>query len=434
MKSIPSMSLKTKAMKSLGRKILCVLLSGVFFGDTIAWAEAPILPDTKAPGNRYPLVQETANGIPLVNISAPTAGGVSRNDYERFNIPTKGAILNNSYTLSKTELAGYVQGNANMAQGPAKIIVNQVTSGNPTTMNGFLEVAGHKADVIIANPNGITVNGGGFINTARAILTTGKPEYDNKERLKDFRIDNDATILITGNGLNGKKADTLELYTRAAEIKAAIFGNTVHVTTGANVIDANTGKVTAIEGKGKKPEIAIDVKDLGGMYAGRIFLIGNEKGLPIDIKGAIESQHMVLDNQGNLYHAGTTHSTEDMTIHAKTIQNTGTMASSGHMRLQADGQITNDKIMGSVGNMAITANQITNHKTIASEKDLSITTTSEEENALDNSNSEILANGNVTIQASHTDNLNGNIASGSTLSIQGKTLNNPQGKLTVFVY
>lgn len=419
-------------MKSLGRKILCVLLSGVFFGDTIAWAEAPILPDTKAPGNRYPLVQETANGIPLVNISAPTAGGVSRNDYERFNIPTKGAILNNSYTLSKTELAGYVQGNANMAQGPAKIIVNQVTSGNPTTMNGFLEVAGHKADVIIANPNGITVNGGGFINTARAILITGKPEYDNKERLKDFRIDNDATILITGNGLNGKKADTLELYTRAAEIKAAIFGNTVHVTTGANVIDANTGKVTAIEGKGKKPEIAIDVKDLGGMYAGRIFLIGNEKGLPIDIKGAIESQHMVLDNQGNLYHAGTTHSTEDMTIHAKTIQNTGTMASSGHMRLQADGQITNDKIMGSVGNMAITANQVTNHKTIASEKDLSITTTSEEENALDNSNSEILANGNVTIQASHTDNLNGNIASGSTLSIQGKTLNNSQGKLTAY--
>ena len=418
--------------KQLARKIMSLLLAGVFFADTAIFAEAPILPDQRAPGNRQPLVQETENGIPLVNMAAPSAGGVSRNDYDRFNVPEKGVILNNSYTLSKTELAGYVQGNANMAQGPAKIIVNQVTSGNPTTMNGFLEVAGHKADVIIANPNGITVNGGGFINTARAILTTGKPEYDNKERLKDFRIDNDATILITGNGLNGKKADTLELYTRAAEIKAAIFGNTVHVTTGANVIDANTGKVTAIEGKGKKPEIAIDVKDLGGMYAGRIFLIGNEKGLPIDIKGAIESQHMVLDNQGNLYHAGTTHSTEDMTIHAKTIQNTGTMASSGHMRLQADGQITNDKIMGSVGNMAITANQITNHKTIASEKDLSITTTSEEENALDNSNSEILANGNVTIQASHTDNLNGNIASGSTLSIQGKTLNNSQGKLTAY--
>ena len=78
------MSLKTKAMKSLGRKILCVLLSGVFFGDTIAWAEAPILPDTKAPGNRYPLVQETANGIPLVNIfllPLPVAAlGMTMND------------------------------------------------------------------------------------------------------------------------------------------------------------------------------------------------------------------------------------------------------------------------------------------------------------------------------------------------------------------
>ena len=168
------------------------------------------------------------------------------------------------------------------------------------------------------------------------------------------------------------------------------------------------------------------------MYAGRIFLIGNEKGLPIDIKGAIESQHMVLDNQGNLYHAGTTHSTEDMTIHAKDIQNTGTMAASGNMTLRADRQVVNDKTIGSVGNMAITANQVINHKTIASEKDLSITTTSEGENALDNSNSEILANGNVTIQASHTDNLNGNIASGSTLSIQGKTLNNSQGKLTAY--
>ena len=424
--------MKRNHTQQLARKIMSILLAGVFLADTAIFAEAPILPDQKAPGNRQPLVQETANGIPLVNITAPSAGGVSRNDYDRFNVPAKGAILNNSYTLSKTELAGYVQGNANMAQGPAKIIVNQVTSGNPTTMNGFLEVAGHKADVIIANPNGITVNGGGFINTARAILTTGKPEYDNKERLKDFRVDNDATILITGNGLNGKEADTLELYTRAAEIEAAIFGNTVNVTTGANVIDANTGKATAIEGKGKKPEIAIDVKDLGGMYAGRIFLIGNEKGLPIDIQGAIESQHLVLDNQGNLYHAGTTHSTEDITIHAKDIQNTGTMATSGNMTLQADGQLTNDKTIGSERNMAITANRVKNNKTIASEKDLSIMTTSDDENALNNGSSEILANGNVTIQASHTNNQNGNIASGSTLSIQGKVLDNTNGKLTAY--
>ena len=32
--------------------------------------------------------------------------------------------------------------------------------------------------MILANPNGVTVNGGGFINVPRATITTGKPEVD----------------------------------------------------------------------------------------------------------------------------------------------------------------------------------------------------------------------------------------------------------------
>ena len=413
------------------RAVLAFLLAGIFLADT-ALAGAPILPDKNAPGERMPLVEETASGIPLVHIAAPSSGGVSRNDYEKFNVPEKGAILNNSYTLSKTELAGYVQGNANMGRGPAKIIVNQVISGNPTMMEGFLEVAGNKADVIIANPNGITVNGGGFINTSRTVLTTGKPEYDREERIKDFRIDNDATILITGNGLNGKKADTLELYTRAAAVQTAIWGNTVNITTGANIIDYETGKASAIEGGGKRPDIAIDVKDLGGMYAGRIFLIGNERGLPMDIRGTIESSHLVLDNEGNLYHRGTMHTKEDMDIHSQDIQNTGVMASSGNMSIKADRSITNEKIIGSTGNMGLTARTIKNSRTIASEKDLSITTSSMGENALDNRESEILANGNMSIETGHLNNTKGNMASGNSLSIQGNTVDNRHGKMTAY--
>ena len=417
----------------LTAKIVSILLASAFFTSSFSLADAPILPDTKAPGNRQPMVQETANGIPLVNIAAPSAGGVSRNDYERFNVPERGAILNNSYTMTQTELAGYVQGNANMAaQGSAKIIVNQVTSANPTAMNGFLEVAGSRADVIIANPNGITVNGGGFINTSRAILTTGRPEFDDKERLKDLRVESDGTILVTGNGLNADQTDVLELYTRAAEIQAAVYGNTVKLTTGANVIDADTGEATVIEGKGKKPEIAIDVKDLGGMYAGRIFIIGNEKGLPIDIKGAIESQHLVLDNQGNLYHAGKTHTTEEMTVHASDIKNTGVIAASGQLDIHAEGKLTNTNTLGSEENVNITSNQVKNSGTIASEKELSMTASSADEYAMDNETGEILANGNITIKADHSNNTSGKIASGTNLSIQGKTLNNTDGKLTAY--
>lgn len=60
-------------------------------------------------------------------------------------------------------------------------------------------------------------------------------------------------IVIDGKGLNGEKADTIELYTRAAKILGQIKAETLQVTTGANVIDAKSGTVAAIEGSGLKP-------------------------------------------------------------------------------------------------------------------------------------------------------------------------------------
>lgn len=50
-------------------------------------------------------------------------------------------------------------------------------------------------------------------------------------------------IVIDGKGLNGEKADTIELYTRAAKILGQIKAETLQVTTGANVIDAKSGTV-----------------------------------------------------------------------------------------------------------------------------------------------------------------------------------------------
>lgn len=60
-------------------------------------------------------------------------------------------------------------------------------------------------------------------------------------------------IVIDGKGLNGEKAHTIELYTRAAKILGQIKAETLQVTMGANVIDAKSGTVAAIEGSGLKP-------------------------------------------------------------------------------------------------------------------------------------------------------------------------------------
>ncbi|MCZ5750933.1 filamentous hemagglutinin N-terminal domain-containing protein [Escherichia coli] len=37
-------------------------------------------------------------------------------------------------------------------KGEARIILNEVNSRNPSQLNGFVEVAGKKAQVVIANP------------------------------------------------------------------------------------------------------------------------------------------------------------------------------------------------------------------------------------------------------------------------------------------
>ncbi len=415
--------------KKLMKKIAAALLASLFYTDTILLAASPILPDTKAPSDRQPLVQETASGIPLVNIAAPSAGGVSRNDYERFNVPEKGAVLNNSYTLSKTELAGFVQGNANMAGGPAKIILNQVTSGHPTTMNGFLEVAGTKADVVIANPNGITVNGGGFINTGRAILTTGKPEYSRDNQWKDIRVSNDAMIVIDGKGLNGEKADAIELYTRAAKILGQIKAETLQVTTGANVIDAKSGTVAAIEGSGLKPQVAIDAADLGAMNAGRIFFVLNEENIPAQLQNAIEAQDLVIDSKGNLYHTGIIHTKDGATIRAKDILNKGTIASGGHLSVTSEGTLTNAKTIGAEGHAEIHAGDVVKQSVIASEGHLAISS----DRTITNENSRILANGDVTLAAKTLiDNQNGTIAAGENLYVKTAELNNEQGNVTAY--
>ena len=418
-----------KKRNTLVKKIAAALLASLFYTDTILLAASPILPDTKAPSDRQPLVQETASGIPLVNIAAPSAGGVSRNDYERFNVPEKGAVLNNSYTLSKTELAGFVQGNANMAGGPAKIILNQVTSGHPTTMNGFLEVAGTKADVVIANPNGITVNGGGFIHTGRAILTTGKPEYSLDNQWKDIRVSNDAMIVIDGKGLNGEKADAIELYTRVAKILGQIKAETLQVTTGANVIDAKSGTVAAIEGSGVKPQVAIDAADLGAMNAGRIFFVLTEENIPAQLQSAIEAQDLVIDSKGNLYHTGIIHTKDGATIRAKDILNKGTIASGGHLSVTSEGTLTNAKTIGAEGHAEIHAGDVVNQSVIASEGHLAISS----DRTITNENSRILANGDVTLDAKEMlNNRHGTMASGGNLDVNTAELNNEQGNVTAY--
>ena len=396
--------MKTSTSKRLRWNVAIWLAAGLFMAETVSMAAGPIMPDPKAEARHQPQVEETANGIPLVNITAPSSGGVSRNEYEMFNVPDKGAILNNSYTLSKTELAGYVPGNNNMAERPAKIIVNEVTGTGSTSMDGFLEVAGNRADVVIANPNGITVNGGGFIHTGKAFLTTGKPVYDGEDHLQRFDITG-GDILIEGKGLGGKEAGSL-------------WAKDLHITTGANNIDAKTLEASAIEGKGGRPAFALDTAAIGGMYAGRITLVGTEKGLGVNNSGTWSAEdNLTLDWNGDLKNSGTIYSKGNTDLRASRLENDKTIAAERNLSAAAKENIRNQGKLLAGENMDIYAGKTLDNAGHAMESgnNLSIETG----DAINNAAGTIKSGGSQQIKAGHAlTNTEGTLAADGNINIQ----------------
>ena len=409
--------MKTSTSKRLRWNIAIWLAAGLFMTGASGMASGPIMPDPKAEARHQPQVEETANGIPLVNITAPSSGGVSRNEYETFNVPDKGAILNNSYTLSKTELAGYVQGNNNMAERPAKIIVNEVTGAGSTSMDGFLEVAGNRADVVIANPNGITVNGGGFINTGKAFLTTGKPVYDGEDHLQRFDITG-GDILIEGKGLGGKETGSLAILSRAVKINAGIWAKDLHITTGANTVDAKTLEASAIEGKGGRPAFALDTAAIGGMYAGRITLVGTEKGLGVNNSGTWSAEdNLTLDWNGDLKNSGTIYSKGNTDLRASRLENDKTIAAERNLSAAAKENIRNQGKLLAGENMDIYAGKTLDNAGHAMESgnNLSIETG----DAINNAAGTIKSGGSQQIKAGHTlTNTEGTLAADGNINIQ----------------
>ena len=406
-----------KTSKRLRWNVAIWLAAGLFMTGASGMASGPIMPDSKAEARHQPQVEETANGIPLVNITAPSSGGVSRNEYETFNVPDKGAILNNSYTLSKTELAGYVQGNNNMAERPAKIIVNEVTGAGSTSMDGFLEVAGNRADVVIANPNGITVNGGGFINTGKAFLTTGKPVYDGEDHLQRFDITG-GDILIEGKGLGGKETGSLAILSRAVKINAGIWAKDLHITTGANTVDAKTLEASAIEGKGGRPAFALDTAAIGGMYAGRITLVGTEKGLGVNNSGIWSAEdNLTLDWNGDLKNSGTIYSKGNTDLRASHLENDKTIAAERNLSAAAKENIRNQGKLLAGENMDIYAGKTLDNAGHAMESgnNLSIETG----DAINNAAGTIKSGGSQQIKAGHTlTNTEGTLAADGNINIQ----------------
>ena len=249
---------------------------------------------------------------PVVDIAAPNAAGLSHNKAGSFNVGKEGLVFNNNAGKAPvdTALAGKVNVNANLAGNAAKTILQEVTGTGATSLNGFMEIAGSKANLIIANPNGINVNGAGFINVDRAVLTTGKPNINTDGTLNGFNVEK-GKINVAGAGImpvldeaigqyKYAPASKLDIYAYAADINAEIWAqDEINVIAGKNQIDANGNPAAPLHSEGSG--VNLDIGALGGMYAGKISLVGTNQGLGMKIGGNLAAKkNLSITNNGKI--------------------------------------------------------------------------------------------------------------------------------------
>ena len=316
---------------------LMLALGFVFLSPSVHAEDMAIRADKSAPGNQQPTVLQTGNGLPQVNIQTPSAGGVSRNQYSQFDVAEKGAVLNNARKAAQTQMAGWVQGNPNLARGEAKVILNEVNSANPSRLKGYVEVAGKKADVVIANPSGIQCDGCGVINAGRTTLTTGKADVENGE-LKGYRVKG-GKVTVGQKGMDNSQSDYTDIIAEKAEINGGVWSKKgIKVTTGKNNVDRTNDSVVYVGDKitdktdhtsdtqGENQSYSVDVSQLGGMYSEKIHLVDNGQGLGVRNAGHIGASagNVKIDSQGRIINEGVISATHQADLNAeKVIENKG---------------------------------------------------------------------------------------------------------------
>ncbi|PRG05485.1 hemagglutinin repeat-containing protein, partial [Burkholderia contaminans] len=326
-------------------------------------SDAQIVP---TPGTSTHVIQ-TPNGLPQVNVAAPSGAGVSVNTYNQFDVSRAGAILNNSATMVQTQQAGWINGNPNFSAGQAaRIIVNQVNSPNPSQIRGALEIAGSRAELVLANPSGIYLDGASFINTSRATLTTGVPYYGADGSLAGYNV-NRGLVTVAGAGLNAANIDQVDLIARAVQVNAAVYAKNLNVIAGAAQVNHDTLAATPIAGDGPAPSVAIDVSQLGGMYSNRIFLASNENGVGVGNAGTIAAQagDLTLQSNGRLVLTGKTTASGNLALSAVGgIQNSGTTYAQQSASINTAADVTNTGTLAAQQNTTVNAGSVNSTGTL----------------------------------------------------------------------
>ena len=370
---------------------------------------AEIVPDPASIGAR---ATKTASGIDQLDITAPNKNGTSYNSLKELQVSEQGLILNNNKDIVvNTKTAGYVTRNRNLDNSiAASLIITEVTGKNKTNINGTVEVAGKRADLVMANRNGIYVNGGNFLNTDRVTLTTGSLEMKNGD-LVAINV-SQGQIGIGGNGIDALNLTDLELLGKTIDVSGVIKASKetrLLVSAGGQTYEYKTKEVKS-KGESYKG-IAIDGKAVGSMYAGKIDIISNDKGAGVNTKGDLVSvDDIVLTANGDITTAKVDSGKDLKYETTQKVKMNGKTTVAKKVKVKAKETEINAKVITGYLEKAL------------GKKSLSI------ESEKTKITSKIEAYGKVEIKSDYTQN-NGEISANEKINIVGNKLNNNNGEI-----
>ncbi|PZX25381.1 filamentous hemagglutinin family protein [Cupriavidus phytorum] len=281
-----------------------------------------------------------ANGRITVGIANPI-GGVSSNTYREFNVPRAGVDLDNNAARART-------------------ILNQVTSTNPSLLEGPLSVRGARANVVISNPNGVSVNGLVVQNVGNLALTTGQVSFNdfttaNGQLQRNLVLStSQGAIDIGAEGLSGTLLN-LELVARHirvdgkvenlygdpnARARAVAGASRAEIDTSVSPTDNLTPWISYSASATNSPQgIALDITGAGSLSSGRIEMMVTDQGAGVRHAGsayAIAGDFLV-SGTGDLHLAsGRIEAKQDVLIGSGGLTGAGDISAGRHLQVDSD--------------------------------------------------------------------------------------------------
>jgi len=329
-----------------GAQFIFALSMGCIFGIPFVSLANPVVPD----GSTATSVSYDAAGKGLVDIAAPDTSGISTNSYSTFDV-----------TASGLEFENRIHG--------ARTILNQVSGASSSTLGGPIEILGTRANLILANPNGITVDGATFINTGGLALTTGDVSFRAHPISAALGIENviidvhngSGPVVIEGAGLSGAFT-FLEVMAREITVDGPLLNDSrdtqsaLRLTAGnsrtefdslvnPNTTDQVWAEITDPNNE-STDEVLVDITQNGTLSGAKITVAVNDRGagvrhagvamagaggFSIDISGKVEVIGGQIESDANI----TINSTDD----AIDVTGAASLEAVNDVTLTASGQV-----------------------------------------------------------------------------------------------